>query len=123
MSFDWKNYILLSQKMLKNRDEASFRTSVSRAYYGVFCIARNIKGFANEKYGVHTKVIDAYKNSNNQIDQKIGKNLDELKRGRIKSDYLENEEIKKNYAERMVILANKVFEKLNEQYIKMNDGY
>lgn len=44
MSFDWEDYIRLSEELIKKTgalEEANFRSSISRGYYGVFCIARN----------------------------------------------------------------------------------
>jgi len=43
MSFDWLGYIRLAENLSDELDESSLRSAVSRAYYGVFCIARNKK--------------------------------------------------------------------------------
>lgn len=45
MSFDWKKYLELAEYIYENSSilpdkEACYRTSVSRAYYAAFCIAR-----------------------------------------------------------------------------------
>jgi hypothetical protein len=43
MSFDWKLYVQLAVDFYRSEalKEAYFRSAISRAYYGVFCIARN----------------------------------------------------------------------------------
>lgn len=46
MSFDWKEYLLLAQKIYRGREdlgheEAIHRCAVSRAYYSAFCGSRN----------------------------------------------------------------------------------
>jgi len=43
MSFDWIEYIYLAEKLLDKPEESSLRTSISRSYYGIFCIARKTK--------------------------------------------------------------------------------
>jgi hypothetical protein len=46
MPFDWKEYLLLAQKIYRGREElgheeAIHRCAVSRAYYSAFCGSRN----------------------------------------------------------------------------------
>jgi uncharacterized protein (UPF0332 family) len=36
MPFDWNNYLVLAEDLAQHADEASKRTSVSRAYYSAF---------------------------------------------------------------------------------------
>ncbi len=38
--FDWIRYIMLAKVLMKNNDEESIRTAISRLYYGFFGIAR-----------------------------------------------------------------------------------
>jgi uncharacterized protein (UPF0332 family) len=113
MSFDWRDFINLARILLRNDQEAYLRTSIGRAYYGVFCIARNKKGFNGQTRNVHQTVINAFKNSNDLLNQKIGKNLDELRWARVKSDYQEDKVIKKSYAERMVSLSENILKILD----------
>lgn len=40
MSFDWSNYLHLAKSLSTALDEASQRSSISRAYYAAFNIAR-----------------------------------------------------------------------------------
>src|SRR5437764_113316 len=39
MAFDWSTYLLLAEDLAKNKDEASLRSAISRAYYYVYHIA------------------------------------------------------------------------------------
>lgn len=99
MSFDWKEYIKLSEKLYnevnkESLEEAYNRSIISRAYYGVFCISRNKAGLESYKPqpntndpGVHTKVIDYYISSLNHTEKQAGKILVELRRMRNKADY------------------------------------
>jgi uncharacterized protein (UPF0332 family) len=46
MPFDWKEYLELAKSLQNNQgngysQEATFRSAISRAYYGAFCHARN----------------------------------------------------------------------------------
>ena len=47
MSFNWKEYVDLSEELMSREEESCLRSSISRAYYGVFCLVRNNKGFKN----------------------------------------------------------------------------
>jgi uncharacterized protein (UPF0332 family) len=99
MSFDWKDYIKLAEKLQnetnKNSiEEAYYRSMISRSYYGVFCISRIKAGL--EFYrpiprtgdpGVHEKVISYYKSSKIREEKLIGKFLDDLRKERNDADY------------------------------------
>ncbi|MEK7397872.1 MAG: hypothetical protein AAB116_13145 [Candidatus Poribacteria bacterium] len=53
MPFDWKEYLELAKSLQNNQgngysQEATFRSAISRAYYGAFCHARNfIRDYEN----------------------------------------------------------------------------
>ena len=47
MSFDWSEYLNLAKKLIRagstlSANEACQRTAISRAYYAVYCQARNL---------------------------------------------------------------------------------
>lgn len=119
MSFDWHLYVTLADELLgttkiEGMEEAYFRSSISRSYYGAFCIARNKKGFqVYEKGNVHRKVIDEYKNASSKNEKKIGRNLDELRRLRNHADYKEDHKIDKNIADRAINLAKDVLSQID----------
>jgi uncharacterized protein (UPF0332 family) len=105
MTFEWIDYIKLSQILLKTNQESYLRSSISRAYYGAFCLARKKIGYSHKSSNVHSEVIASFKKNNNIYYKKIGKNLDELRRARNNSDYNENIIINKEFAKRMVTLS------------------
>ena len=41
MKFDWSEYFNLAQELAGTSEEAKLQSAVSRAYYSVFCLARN----------------------------------------------------------------------------------
>ena len=116
MSFDWKDYVYLAEELLARAKESCLRSSISRAYYGVFCIARNRKGYQNyePKRGenIHWLVINEYKISRNVCDRDIGRTLDKLRKSRNDADYKENKPINTGLAERSVLLAKSILAKL-----------
>ncbi len=110
MSFDWKEYIKLAEELKQHYDEKYLRTSVSRAYYGVFCICRNQKGYGYYKKGdVHQITISTYKNSDNKDEKWIGKLLDDIRKQRNSADYDGDKEITTGLAERSISKAKKKF--------------
>lgn len=113
MSFDWESYLLLSEELAKRPEESCLRSSLSRAYYGVFCIARNKKGYKMYKgSNIHSKVINEYKQDKTL--KEIGWNLDELRKARNSADYDGDRKIDKHRAGRMLILAKQVLNNLGD---------
>ncbi len=95
MPFDWKNYLTLA-KFLANEDmtdicsnEASMRSAVSRAYYSVFCYARNyakeMNGWKHEwNENTHREIKEHFKDKGRL---EISGNLDDLRKWRNQCDY------------------------------------
>lgn len=107
MSFDWREYIDLALDLLNRPEESCYRSSISRAYYGAFCLARNRKGY--KKYAgadVHRKVINSYKNSIHKDERNIGRILDKLRKARNDAYYDEDKIIDQALAQRIVASAN-----------------
>jgi hypothetical protein len=78
MSFDWSEYIDLAHdlRLSANGREAYLRSAISRAYYGVFILARNhlrdkdnVKGIP--QIDAHNFVILRFQNSRNQTRQTL----------------------------------------------------
>ena len=117
MSFCWKDYIDLSNTLIsssKNNtlEKAYLRTSVSRAYYGIFCIARNylrdIKNIQIRLQNTHEFVMNQFKFSNNLKEICIGNYLGNLRDDRNKADYGDNYQIDINRANKILASANQV---------------
>ena len=113
MSFDWRDYIRLAENLMNHNDEAYLRSGISRAYYGVFCITRNKAGFKNyKKPDVHWEVINHYKDSKGQKEQKIGNTLDQIRRFRNIADYDEDKPINSKLAQRVLIKSKDILKRL-----------
>ena len=93
MTFNLAAYLDLAEEILEldkaneGQDNAYLRCSISRAYYSVFCIARNFKGLkhyrptTNEPF--HSVVLDTYRTSegrNKKTDRRIWQLLDHLRK-------------------------------------------
>lgn len=95
MSFNWESYIKLAGDLInyqKTPDikEAYLRSSMSRSYYGIFCIARNLlkrRGVTIKKIDTHRFVREEYQNSTNRIEKKVAKDLSRLWKERKDADY------------------------------------
>ncbi len=99
MTFDWSNYLKLAELMYQKAyndasdcfdKEAFYRCSISRAYYSVFCLARNyladkkqITFYSDE----HKKVHDYFLNMNRHELKTIGNQLKMLHQDRKTADY------------------------------------
>jgi len=94
MSFDWKNYLHLAEHLpattCRGGVEARLRTSISRAYYAVFCQARNnllSEGKSLSGMDQHQSVIAMLHESGDGLKRKIATELGRLRRNRNKADY------------------------------------
>lgn len=96
-TFDWGRFIKLAERLHPGNEheghEAELRSSVSRAYYGAYCIARNFAKSKNvvldtEKYGTKHIALQEYFKSHQDIEYKaIGNNLEKLRNARNSADY------------------------------------
>lgn len=69
-------------------DEASVRTTISRAYYGALISARDAKGLrTRQQVSSHKLVLDAYRASTAASDQVIANTLQSMKERREEADY------------------------------------
>ncbi|NLJ47969.1 MAG: hypothetical protein GX428_00030 [Candidatus Atribacteria bacterium] len=121
MSFEWKHYYLLAKELGGDRranpcPESKQRSSISRAYYSVFCISRD---FLNQKYGFvicttrnsHQQVIDELLNYGPE-EKEISQKLKRLKMFRIKADYESNLDSKYLFGKHLqsIILAGEILD-------------
>jgi len=103
MSFNWIEFIELSEKLIDNfKDQASFRTSISRAYYGAFCLARDKKQINSTDKNVHKIVIETFQKSSNINEKKVGKILYDLRKSRNEADYQTNKSFDLNNTKRII---------------------
>ncbi|MEH2069183.1 MAG: HEPN domain-containing protein [Nostoc sp.] len=106
MKFDWSSYLKLAETLFDEvtnslrqanstlLDEAKIRSSISRAYYSTFCLARNylrdIEGdskLRTDKVGIHEYVIKELESSKNADRRYLGQCLSRLRGLRNEVDY------------------------------------
>ncbi len=96
MSFDWSEYLTLAQQLAgldvtPPGQEATYRCALSRAYYAIFCLARNrLLDEGRTLYGDgrdHRHVQNEFKESPDPKRQTVGQYLNRLHTARIKADY------------------------------------
>jgi uncharacterized protein (UPF0332 family) len=122
MSFDWKLYVQLAEELIdfyrsEALKEACFRSAISRAYYCVFCIARNFlksKGKTIPPIDTHKFVREQFKRSSDIIERKIGENLARLWKERKDSDYEDTADINRERAKTACELAKRLLQELKK---------
>ncbi len=99
MKFDWSEYLNLAQELATSNEESKLRSAISRAYYSVFCLARNYlrdieqdpRLSRNKTYDIndHQYVAEEfiYNRSKSQKITEIGRNLTRLRKIRNQADY------------------------------------
>lgn len=116
MSFNWLQYLGLAQQLagkaqISTTQESRLRSAISRAYYAAFILARNYlrdeESISIPERQSHKFVIEQFKNSSEEVRQKIGKNLARLRFSRNKADYDDNFERLPEETRSMLKLANK----------------
>jgi uncharacterized protein (UPF0332 family) len=90
-SFDWANYLTLADALEKNQDEASLRSSISRAYYCVYHMALNravTNGFTLDRnQPTHVQVWSFFHGSTDRDCRQLAFYGNRMKRSRVKADY------------------------------------
>lgn len=90
-TFDWYAYFELAQELAEREDEACRRSAVSRAYYAVYCNARNrldlLGEFAPEKGSEHAHVWDTFEQGPEKERVRIGQIGRRLREVRNRADY------------------------------------
>lgn len=87
--FDWYEYLRLARTLSTNADEASQRTSISRAYYFVYHIA-SAQAIANgypPGEGAHQKLWAYYQKDANKDARRLAALGHSMKRVRESADY------------------------------------
>lgn len=99
MSFQWKNYIELAERLHQEsttfaETEACQRSAISRAYYGAFGLAREVavkEGLTlTYKAEDHKNVEKHFRRSSRKSRRQIGIELNRLRRIRNKADYADS---------------------------------
>lgn len=90
--FDWVEYLNLASELVNRDDEACQRSAVSRAYYAVFCTARDKFQNRGEFHpgrtaDDHKDLWDALRNDYDMQRRQIGLEGNRLRGKRNKADY------------------------------------
>lgn len=132
MSFEWQYYLRLAQRLYSelqgssngdtfssHETEALCRTVVSRAYYAVYCLARN---YAQEHDGYeshgndHRELQNHFtQNTSLKLKCRIGNQLRQLHQSRIKADYFDElTESAINSASKALSQASRIHDNLKD---------
>ena len=122
MPFEWTHFISCAEDLSKKSDEASWRSSISRAYYGAF---GKIRIYCSAKYSirtsgdsVHQKIIQILKESEDQLEFSLGNTLSQLRDSRNEADYDSHARITKPIVESAIKKSRDMISTL----VKLNDG-
>ena len=86
--FDWSEYLNLATQLSRNSDEASQRSSISRAYYCVYHKASEhavVSGYVDQRS--HAKLWDVYGRSADNSCRKLHDLGSRMKKERVAADY------------------------------------
>ncbi len=111
MNFNWGEYFSLAEELVRNDKESCWRSAISRAYYSVFCLARNKYDFTDEPLS-HWVVIERYRNSENKEEKAIGVYLNRIKLARNIADY-QNKSLEKKFAVETIEKARELLKLLH----------
>jgi hypothetical protein len=90
VTFPRTSSVTLAEQLAQGDSEAAHRSAISRAYYGVYRVARdtypNPQRYAQSE-GSHQALVSALKQSGERVKYGIGVQLDNLRRERTVADY------------------------------------
>ncbi len=113
MSFDWNELVSMSERIIiTDKTEASFRSSVSRAYYAAFHHAKDFLSFWQipefPDQSVHQSTVTRLFSMGKSEIAQIGRSLDRLRIKRVRADYESNIIINENEAKSSLDSAKKI---------------
>ncbi len=123
MSFNWRSYIGFAEEMCVRVDEPALRSSISRAYYGAFCLSRNYlinkskipTQRPHDAPGkIHQLVIEYFDQSDDSDECMAGQLLGELRKKRNIADYEGNSVIERDAVGKLVAKAREVISIIDE---------
>ena len=120
MAFDWKEYIKFAEDLYANKsDEASFRSAISRAYYGAFGAIRpycveQFKISSKSNPEIHKIVINRLKTSSNKLEFSTGNILSGLRDDRNNADYDSSFVVTKPLVNKTITNSKNVIKNLEE---------
>jgi uncharacterized protein (UPF0332 family) len=109
---NWRDFLVLGNRLALGTSEAEWRTAVSRAYYAVFHVTRNL--FADLQFVVpradraHQYLVYRLSNCGEAVVEQAGRDLETLRRLRNRADYDEAPAFSKSQAIAAVQLAERI---------------
>jgi hypothetical protein len=126
MSFKWIHYLFLAEKMRDNLAaqtsaeaiQAAIRCSISRAYYAAHWHTRNyletrFTNFTPGRHDVHLTVVNKMINDHSELSS-IGKQLDGLRRTRVRADYESAFAFNKSDCDSALRCATNIIDRINK---------
>ncbi len=105
MSFNWFEFLTVSEELLKFDEESYLRSSISRSYYGIFgAVRKMVEVKRTEPFSrrhVHAELIYHLTNHLDRRYRAIGLKMDVIRRERIKADYIGTVTINKPLAKKV----------------------
>lgn len=91
MSFDWSHYLILARELGGRQDEASLRSSISRAYYFVYHLGLQ-RAQSNEfqlklDEGTHAQLWSIFSGNPEPECQRLATIANRMKEKRVRADY------------------------------------
>ncbi len=108
MSFNPKDFIKISKELKIGLTEAHFRSTINRAYYGVFGYINNDLKYVTQN--AHQDVIRFLKASLNINEKKAGSRLETLFKKRKDADYKYHDEIRRSSCDFCINEAEAIIE-------------
>ncbi|MBI3600935.1 MAG: HEPN domain-containing protein [Nitrospinae bacterium] len=118
------DYLVFARELLdEGKDsEIKIRTAISRAYYGVYLYAASkyvhFKGDSvfEEIVKNHSRFIKTLKTENDNLLNKIGNQIFDLKKDREKADYEIKKDITKSLAEKAYSQAQRIKDNIDSKF-------
>jgi uncharacterized protein (UPF0332 family) len=115
-TFNWLSFVKLADNLLDYKTEEAYRSSISRAYYGIFCHIRwelENRGTHFTRERIHSQVIEWFLLQQDRSLRDFGHDLNRLRKARASADY-DNSIIARNYAVKNLIAAHYLIDKAKE---------
>jgi uncharacterized protein (UPF0332 family) len=115
---NWRDFLSLAAQLAAGNNEADWRTSISRAYYAAFHVARRLVsdlGFTVPRADrAHQYLVFRLSNSGEPAVQQTGRDLETLRRLRNRADYDETPAVTRPQASAAVHVAEGIIQALDD---------
>ena len=97
MAFDWREFLVLAERLLESQSEAACRSAISRAYYSIYNQASERAQRNGCRFdptldgGMHKKCWGVYRKGPDPNCKQLGVDGDRLRESRVRADYKSGE--------------------------------